>query len=126
MKRIIIALLLLCISFSYCFYSYKVLKDKNNEFYSMITECQAYIIEENKKMSEKKIDEIAVFWDKNHKIYRILVEGDYCEKISEGLSAAQISFIINETSETITGLNECKETLKHILEKERLSFEAIL
>ncbi len=125
MKRIIIALLLLCISFGYCFFSYKVLKEKNNEFQHLISECQSYIITENKKAGEQKINETTGFWADNRKLYRILVDGSYCEKIAESLGAAKNSFNINETSDAVDNLYECKATLNHILEKEKLSYEAI-
>ncbi len=125
MKRIIIVLLLLCISVSYCFFSYKVLKDKNNEFENLITECQSDLIDENLKQTEENLKKLLSFWDKNKKLYRILVDGSYCETISERLSIAEMSYNVNEAAEAVNSLNECKATLNHILEKEKLSFEAV-
>jgi len=117
--------LLLSLSFGYCFFSYKLLKEKNNEFENLISECQSYIITENKETAEKKINEISSFWADSRKLYRILVDGSYCEKIAESLSTAKISFNIDETSVTVNSLNECKAALNHIMEKEKLTFEAI-
>lgn len=125
MKRIIISLLLLCISFGYCFFSYRVLEEKNTEFENLISECQSHIVAKNNMLAENKINEASEFWSDNQKLYRILVDGSYCEKINESISLAKMSLSINEASHAANSLNECKANLNHILEKEKLSFEAI-
>ncbi len=126
MKRIIAAVLLLCIAFFYCIFSYNILKEKSGEFYNLISECQLYITEGNNKQSEIKLKELSAFWNKNQKLYRILVDGNYCEIISESLALTKTSYSINEYSDAVQSLVDCKSALNHILEKEKPSFEAIL
>lgn len=126
MKRLVVAILLLCIAFFYCFFSYKILKDKNYEFDNLISECQLYISEGNNNKSDIKLREITDFWNINKKLYRILVNGDYCEIISESISFTNISYRINEYSDAVQSLDNCKSVLSHILEKEKPSLESIL
>lgn len=126
MKRLIISILLLSISFGFTFFSYNYLKAKTNEFDSILSECTQLIDSENYEKAEQKIQKAESYWKSNEKIFDIMIESSFCETVENSLNDIKFCFYEEEYTEAKRSISECRNTLMKITENEKLSLETVL
>lgn len=126
MKRLIICVLLLSISVGLCFISNNYLRQKTNELDTYLSECSRFINEEDYVKAEERIKNSKAFWQNNKSRFKIIIEGSFCETVENSLDTLNFCFEEKEYTEAKNSINECRNTLRQILEGERLSFEVIL
>lgn len=126
MKRLIISVLLLCLIFGFCAFSYSFIQKKVAELDAELALCIEYINEENYGDAKEKIDDSSVFWQKNQGKFKMLVEGAFCETVENCLDSIRFCFEEKEYTQAKNSVNECRNALRQILENERLSIEVVL
>lgn len=78
--------------------------------------------QEKKKQLEEKIGEMQNDWKKINKTTAFYIEHDELEKVNASMIKFKSYFELEEYSEAIPELEDCKYILNHIKEKEAMQF----
>ena len=89
-----------------------------------VKESQNAILEsqEKKKRLEEKIENMQNDWEKINKTTALYIEHDELEKVNASMIKFKSYFELEEYSEAIPELEDCKYILNHIKEKEAMQF----
>lgn len=89
-----------------------------------VKESQNAILEsqEKKKRLEEKIENMQNDWKKINKTTALYIEHDELEKVNASMIKFKSYFELEEYSEAIPELEDCKYILNHIKEKEAMQF----
>ena len=89
-----------------------------------LKESQNAILEsqEKKKRLEEEIGEMQNDWKKINKTTAFYIEHDELEKVNASMTKFKSYFELEEYSEAIPELEDCKYILNHIKEKEAMQF----
>lgn len=89
-----------------------------------LKESQNAILEsqEKKKRLEEKIENMQNDWKKINKTTALYIEHDELEKVNASMIKFKSYFELEEYSEAIPELEDCKYILNHIKEKEAMQF----
>ena len=89
-----------------------------------VKESQNAILEsqEKKKRLEEKIENMQNDWKKINKTTAFYIEHDELEKVNASMIKFKSYFELEEYSEAIPELEDCKYILNHIKEKEAMQF----
>lgn len=79
-------------------------------------------IQDKKKELSKKIENMQNEWKKVNKITAFYIEHDELEKVNASMIKFKSYFELEEYSEAIPELEDCKYILNHIKEKEAMQF----
>ncbi len=78
--------------------------------------------QEKKKVLEEKIDNMQDDWRKINKRTAFYIEHDELEKVNASMTKFRSYFELEEYTEAIPELEDCKYILNHIKEKESMQF----
>lgn len=78
--------------------------------------------QEKKKVLEEKIDNMQYDWRKINKRTAFYIEHDELEKVNASMTKFRSYFELEEYTEAIPELEDCKYILNHIKEKESMQF----
>lgn len=78
--------------------------------------------QEKKKQLEEKIEEMQNDWKKINKTTAFYIEHDELEKVNASMTKFKSYFELEEYTEAIPELEDCKYILNHIKEKESMQF----
>lgn len=78
--------------------------------------------QEKKKQLEEKIEEMQNDWKKINKTTAFYIEHDELEKVNASMTKFKSYFELEEYTEAIPELEDCKYILNHIKEKEAMQF----
>ncbi len=126
MKRLIVSISILCLSVILCLFSYNYLENKTKQLDSYLSDCYSLIEKEKLEQAESKLRTSSAFWEENKRNFNILIDGSFCETVENNLDALSFCFAEKEYTEAKSIINECRNTLKQIMEGEKLSSETVL
>lgn len=125
-KRLICAVVLLALCFSFCALSYFELDKMTTDLIDELEKASTYLKSENTEAAKKQIDAVLNKWEKDKAIMSIFLNHSHLENLSIDIpSIKPLSYKGNE-DEAAEIAQRCINSLKEIMEEQKISLANIL
>ena len=113
-------------SLIFCFSSFTYLEKRTEYIENNLDECYS-LSENNQIYGAKEIyTEILTYWRRERTVLGVFVNGEAFGDFEDSLEILGFSLEKNDTEKAMDAVMDCKEYLKQIKAKEKLTIESIL
>lgn len=125
MKRVIISLLILSFSILFCAFSYSVIENKLTYITEELNECADLIDYKQISDAENKANEIYAYWQNSDTNIRLFVSSEICDEAQDELDSILICISNSNLSQAKQSIYRSIDIIEEIIDKEKLSFDAV-
>ena len=83
MKRVIISVIMTAVSIIYSLFSGSFIEEKLHCLEEELSLCYEFLTDENLTSAEKKSNDIYIYWNKNKRALKLLINGEDCQNLEE-------------------------------------------